>query len=112
MHKEIGGRIDRLPRGRPKKGIKPHKRDRREFHWLPVHEVAKTMPVSVLPISPELVVELTGRGFQTVGDLGALTALHAIQIPGMNGWHWRTIITAMGRKQFPGGFSQEALASP
>jgi hypothetical protein len=59
------------------------------------------MPLSVLPFSPTLISELTARGFQTVGDLAALTALHAIQIPGMNGWHWRSITIALGRKQFP-----------
>ena len=95
------GRSAQLPRGRPKKRSKPQKRDLRVFPSYPSTEMARNLPISVLPLSPTLIAELTHRGFQTVGDLAALTALHAVQISGMNGWHWRSITIALGRKQFP-----------
>jgi len=92
----------RSARGRPKSNqpTLAEKRDRRVFVSLPIDKIDRTASVSVLPLSEKLIVELLTRGFQTVGELAGLTALDAVEIPGMTGWHWRTITTALGRKQF------------
>ena len=93
--------IARPGRGRPRNRTNLQKRDHPRFKTLPISEIERTMPVFVLPISAALIIELLARGFQRVDDLAGLTALHAIKIPGMNGWHWQTIRLALGKKQFP-----------
>lgn len=92
----------RARRGRPKSAqpTMAERRDRRTFVSLPLEKIDRTNSVSVLPVSEKLIVELLARGYQTVDDLAALTALDAVHIPGMTGWHWLTIKAALGRKQF------------
>lgn len=93
----------RVRRGRPKSSqpTMAERRDRRVFVSLSLNEIEQTNSVSVLPLSEQLIIELLARGYQTVGDLAGLTALHAIQIPSMNGSHWQIICAALRQTPFP-----------
>lgn len=90
----------RKPAMRKDRAIKPN------FEDAPVQSIALSYhdhmkPISSLPVPPALIHNLYLWGYRTLGDLTGLTALHAINIEGMNGKHWQAITSALRREQFP-----------
>ncbi|MBW6426087.1 hypothetical protein KX729_32500 [Rhizobium sp. XQZ8] len=57
--------------------------------------------ISALGLNHALVRELQIRGFHTLADIKALSALNAIGFKWMNGREWQVICNALGRKPFP-----------